>query len=199
VGRRRSPRRSRPGAPLPRNPFPTRFGRNRATWWAGPTALALAVVTFIHLGPSADAAVWAGLQVVLVALAAIDLQTRRLPNAITLPVAVTALVLRALFERSALVEVAVAGVAAFAAFWVVALITRGGLGMGDVKLAGMLGFVLGREVASALLVGVFAGGIWSLALLATRRAGMRSAIAYGPFLAFGGSAAILFTSPPSLV
>ena len=182
------------GAGLPR-----RLGRDRSTWWAGPVAVVLAVATFLHLGSDANAAVWALVQVVLVALAAIDVATRLLPNRITLPVSALAVVLRAADERSALVEVVIAGIAAFAVFLIIALLVRGGFGMGDVKLAAMLGFLLGKAVIPGLLLGVVAGGIWSAGLLLTRRAGMRSSIAYGPFLALGGALAILFSNPPPLV
>ena len=182
------------GAGLPR-----RLGRDRSTWWAGPVAVVLAVATFLHLGSDANAAIWAVVQVVLVALAAIDVATRLLPNRITLPVSALAVALRAADERSALLEVAVAGLAAFAAFYVLAILARGGFGMGDVKLAAMLGFLLGKAVLPALLLGVVAGGLWSAVLLLTRRAGMRSSIAYGPFLALGGALAILFSNPPPLV
>jgi len=166
---------------------------------AAVVAAALAAVTFVHLGRDANAALWATTQVVLVALAAIDIATRRLPNAITLPVAAAALVLRAAAERSSLAEVAIAGAAAFAVFYAIAVVARGGFGMGDVKLAGMLGFLLGRDVVPALAIGVGAAGLWALGLVLTRRAGLRSTLAYGPFLCLGGAAAILFWSPPALV
>ena len=71
--------------------------------------------------------------------------------------------------------------------------------MGDVKLAGMLGFLLGAKVLGALLFGVVIGGLWSVGLLATRRGGLRTSIAYGPFLTLGGVVAILFSNPPPLV
>ena len=177
-----------------------RTGRATASrWWPVPLAGVLAVVTFVHLGASADAAAWALVQVVLVALAAIDLATRRLPNVITLPTAAAALVLRALFERSELAQVAIAGAAAFAVFYVLAFVLRGGIGMGDVKLAGMLGCLLGAKVVPALAAGIFFGGVWAIALVAARRVTLRSSIAYGPFLALGGALAILFTNPPHLV
>ncbi|HEX4518271.1 MAG TPA: A24 family peptidase [Gaiellaceae bacterium] len=162
-------------------------------------ALVLAVVTFIHLGSDANAALWALVQVVLVALAAIDATSHRLPNVITLPTAAAALLLRVVFERSELVEVIVAGSVTFGAFLLLSILTRGGLGMGDVKLAAMLGFLLGYKVLGALTVGVFVGGIWSAGLLLTHRAGLRSTIAYGPFLALGGMFSILFASLPRLV
>jgi leader peptidase (prepilin peptidase)/N-methyltransferase len=163
-----------------------------------PVAAALAVVTFVYLGHDADSALWAVAQIVLVVLAAYDVESRRLPNLITLPAAAAAIALRTLFERSALVEILIAGFVSFAVFFALAALLRGGLGMGDVKLAGMLGFLLGRAVLPALAVGVIAGGIWGGILLATGRADRRTAIAYGPFLALGGALAILFSNPPAL-
>jgi leader peptidase (prepilin peptidase)/N-methyltransferase len=164
-----------------------------------PGAVALGVVTFVHLGSDADAALWAAVQAVLVGLAAIDIETRRLPNAITLPVSALALLFRAVDDRSDLAEVAIAGAAAFVLFYLLALALRGGLGMGDVKLAGMLGFLLGSKVIPALALGVVAGGLWAAVLVITRRAGLRSTIAYGPFLCLGGAVAILFSGPPPFV
>ena len=79
-----------------------------------------------------------------------------------------ALLLRVVFERSGLAEVAIAGIAAFAAF-LLALGLRGGIGMGDVKLAAMLGFLLGSEVVPALAAGILLGGVWAVALVAARR------------------------------
>ena len=173
--------------------------RDVAVWWSVPVAILLAVATFIHLGPSADAAAWACAQAILVVLSAYDIASRRLPNVITLPTAAAALVLRAIFNRSDLAEVAIAGAAAFVIFYVLALVLRGGLGMGDVKLVGMLGFLLGSSVIPALLIGVFAGGIWAIVLIVARKVTIRSTIAYGPFLAVGGMIAILAGSPPPLV
>jgi leader peptidase (prepilin peptidase) / N-methyltransferase len=169
------------------------------TWVAGIVALLLAGFTFVRLGRDVDAALWALVQILLVALARIDIATRRLPNSIQAPMALAAIVLRLLFERSSLLEVVLAGGAAFGVFLGVAILARGGFGMGDVKLAGTLGLLLGTQVVGALVVGILAGGVYSACLLATRRARLRSTLAYGPFLAFGGVLAILFTNPPPLV
>jgi len=167
--------------------------------WALPAGIALVIATIVRLGPGVDAAMFAAVQLVLVALAAVDLATRRLPNVITIPTALVAIALRAAFERSELAGAAVAGLGALLAFAVCSFLLRGGLGMGDVKLAAMLGFVLGSAVVPALMTGILAGGVASIALLATRRASWRSAIAYGPYLALGGAIAILAFHPPPLV
>jgi leader peptidase (prepilin peptidase) / N-methyltransferase len=162
------------------------------------TAAVLAVATIVRLGFSANAVAWALVQVVLVGIAAYDIANRRIKNAVTIPVSVIAVLLRAVFERSALVEVVVAGLVIFLVVLALSLVLRGGLGMGDVKLAGMLGFVLGWKVLPALFVGAIAGGIVGAALLA-RPGGRRSTMAYGPYLALGGAAAILLTHPPHLI
>jgi leader peptidase (prepilin peptidase) / N-methyltransferase len=169
------------------------------TRWAGGLAVVLAVATFIHLGADLDAAAWACAQVALVALAAIDIATRRLPNVITIPGVVIAVVLRVLFVRSELEEVVIAGAVAFGIFFVIAIALRGGFGMGDVKLAAMLGCLLGATVVSALALGIVTAGLVSLGLVATKRATLHSTIAYGPYLAFGGAVAILAFNHPSLV
>jgi leader peptidase (prepilin peptidase) / N-methyltransferase len=79
-----------------------------------------------------------------------------------------------------------------------ALVLRGGLGMGDVKLAGMLGFLLGEKVLPALFIGTIAGGAVGAYLL-TRSSARRATMAYGPYLALGGVLVILFSHPPKLI
>jgi leader peptidase (prepilin peptidase) / N-methyltransferase len=101
------------------------------------------------------------------------------------------------FERSELVEILIAGAGAFAFFLILALLTRGGLGMGDVKLAGLLGLLLGTAVAPALFVGTLAGGVASAALLARGRK-RGTTLAYGPYLCLGGAVAVLALHLPRL-
>jgi leader peptidase (prepilin peptidase)/N-methyltransferase len=163
-------------------------------------AIALVVATLARYRVNANGVSWAVVHVVLVVLAVYDLATRRLPNVITLPGALIAIAMRVAFERSALVEVVIAGVAAFLVFALLAIIRPGGLGMGDVKLAGMLGCFLGTAVVPGLLIGTLLGGVAAVALLAARsRATLNTHIAYGPYLAFGGAVAILGFHPPPLV
>jgi leader peptidase (prepilin peptidase)/N-methyltransferase len=165
--------------------------------WAVFGAVVLVVATVVRDGVSADAVAWAVVQVVLVGVAVYDFVNRRVKNAVTVPVSIVALALRAAFNRGDFVEVLVGGVVAFLAFFALALILRGGLGMGDVKLAGMLGFLLGEKVLAALFLGAIAGGVAGLIIL-TRSPGRRSTMAYGPYLALGAAAVILFSHPPAL-
>jgi leader peptidase (prepilin peptidase) / N-methyltransferase len=157
----------------------------------------LAVATVVVRGADADGICWAFVQVLFVALAAEDIRSRRIPNAVTAPAAVTAIALRAALERSELIEILIAGAGAFAFFLFLALLTRGGLGMGDVKLAGLLGLLLGTAVAPALLIGTVAGGVASVAMLARGRK-RGTTIAYGPYLCLGGAVAVLALNLPRL-
>jgi leader peptidase (prepilin peptidase)/N-methyltransferase len=175
------------------------WSRLGSPWWAPPAAIALVLGTMLRLGFGANGSAYAVVQVVLVGLAVVDLATRRLPNTITLPTSLLAIGLRAAFEDSQLGGAVVAGIVALLGFGVLSLLLRGGLGMGDAKLAGMLGFVLGSSVVPALVIGILGGGVAALALLVLGRARLGSAIAYGPYLVLGGAIAILAFHPPTLV
>ncbi len=146
-----------------------------------------------------EEAVFASLMVsTLLALAMIDIDTRRLPNSIVLPgTAVAALwviVLAALTSDGRLVvRAALCGAAAFALLFVIALVS-GGMGFGDVKLAAFIGILTGRFAwqltVSAILIAFIGGGLFAVVLLLTRRAGRKSAMPFGPALAFGAVAAL---------
>jgi len=129
-----------------------------------------------------------------VALAAIDLDLRTLPNRIVLPsypVLAVLLVPAALTADDGwrLVRAGLAGLAAFSFFLALALAYPDGMGYGDVKLAGLLGLVLGYLSWAAVLLGVFAGfllgALFSVGLIASRRGGRKTAVPFGPFLIAG--------------
>jgi leader peptidase (prepilin peptidase)/N-methyltransferase len=159
----------------------------------------LAGAALVRFGLTAHGFVWAAAELLLVFLACYDLVTRRVPNRLTLPAAVAAVVLRAAFVPSSLPWALGAGAAAFAFFLLVAILTRGGMGMGDVKLAGLIGLLLGKAALSALFLGILAGGLASLAVLLAGRRGRGYAIAYAPYLCLGAGIAILAFGPPALV
>jgi leader peptidase (prepilin peptidase)/N-methyltransferase len=172
---------------------------SRQTAAAVVVAGALVAATLARYGLRWNGAAWSAVQVVLVALAWVDLRERRLPNVVVLPLGLAAIVLRAAFERDELVEILVAGAVAFAAFLLLAVLVRGGLGMGDVKLAAAEGLLFGKEAVGALVLGVVLGGVAAALLLVTRRAGRRTTYAYGPYLVLGAAIAILALHPPPLV
>lgn len=157
-------------------------------------AIAVAVVAAKH-SPH-DVALGLGLVAVLVPVALIDFDHRIIPNKITAPAAALAVILGLATRPSGVPEqlIAGAGAAAFLLFFVLAY--PRGMGMGDVKLAGVLGLFLGRYVAIALLGGVLAGtiaGVVVMARLGVER-GRKTAVPFGPFLALGGLLA-LFAGP----
>jgi leader peptidase (prepilin peptidase)/N-methyltransferase len=129
-----------------------------------------------------------------VALAAIDLDTHRLPNAIVLPsyVVVAVLLTAASIvygDYSQLLRAAIGGAVLFAAYLVMALVYPGGMGFGDVKLAGLIGLLLAFLGWGSLVVGAFAafllGGIFGVALLLFRKANRKSGIPFGPWMLAG--------------
>ncbi len=128
----------------------------------------------------------------LIACAAIDIEHRILPNKLLLPGAVWAAVAAALVMRPELPELAIAGAAGFGALLLIALIQPRGMGMGDVKLTGMMGLYLGSSLIPALLVAFLAGSVAGAAVMVREGSGARKkAVPFGPFLALGGIAGLL--------
>lgn len=171
------------------------------------TAVAFVLVT-ARFGPAivdavdAPAAIAAGLELVAflvltamtIALALIDLDTKRLPNVLVAPALVVGIVLlgaAALVrgDLASLAGAAIGGAGLFAMYLILALVSRGGMGMGDVKLAAVLGLYLGFLGWGNLLVGAFAafvfGGVFGLVLMLVRRAGRKTAIPFGPWMILG--------------
>jgi leader peptidase (prepilin peptidase)/N-methyltransferase len=161
------------------------------------TALAFAAVV---LARGADSDLWAFLPftAVLVAVAGIDIDHRIVPNKIVLPAAVWALVTGVLLRADELPELLIAGSAAFAFLLLAALAYPSGMGMGDVKLAGVMGLFLGSAVAPALLVAFATGsavGVYTLAREGS--AARKKAVPFAPFLALGAFVGIV--AGPELV
>jgi leader peptidase (prepilin peptidase)/N-methyltransferase len=124
----------------------------------------------------------------LVPITLIDLDHRIIPNRITGPAAIAALIAIAALDTDFLVEAIIAGIAGGGFFFIAAVLYPRGMGMGDVKLAGMLGLYLGRAVAPAILVALIAGVVVGAAIMARQgmQEGRKAAVPFGPFLALGG-------------
>ena len=130
---------------------------------------------------------------VLIVLAVVDYRTRRLPNLIVLPAAGFVLAAQVFLDPARALEYVAAAAGASLFLLVPALLKPEGMGMGDVKLALLLGAVLGRSVVAALLIGLVAAGLVSAAILARNGwAARKTTIPLGPFLALGGLAALFF-------
>ena len=128
----------------------------------------------------------------LVPIAAIDLDVKRIPNAITGPAA--AIPIAALTDPSFIPEQLIAGAAATCFFLLPALISRKGMGMGDVKLAGVMGLYLGSAVAPAIMIALATGTLVGIAVILRNgvSSGRKTAVPFGPFLALGAVASIFF-------
>jgi leader peptidase (prepilin peptidase)/N-methyltransferase len=134
----------------------------------------------------------------LIAVAAIDLELKVIPNRLLLPAAGWGLVAAALVRLSDLPELAAWSAGAFAFFLAAALAYPAGMGMGDVKLAGVMGLYLGSSVAPAVLVALLSGSLVGLGVIAKQgAAGRKAGVPFGPFLALGGVVALL--AGPELV
>ncbi|MDY0910040.1 prepilin peptidase [Microbacterium sp. CFBP9034] len=145
-------------------------------------ALALVIVALLYFAA------------ISIVLTLIDLDTHRLPNSIVLPSYVVA---GALFtaaawlsgDWAALLTAAVGMAAMYALYFLLRLARPGGMGGGDVKLAGVIGIYLGWMGWGALAVGAFAafllGGVFGIALMLARRAGRKTAIPFGPWMILG--------------
>jgi leader peptidase (prepilin peptidase)/N-methyltransferase len=150
-------------------------------------SVALAVGCFIRFGVSGHALVGAIFAAALVLLTAIDLDRRLIPNVIVLPALAIVLILQIAFYPDRTLEWVLAALGAALFFFVPMLVYPAGMGMGDVKLAALLGAALGKAVAAAIFAGLIAAAAVALIVLAREGLGARKkAIAFGPFLAFGG-------------
>jgi len=129
---------------------------------------------------------------VLIVIAVVDLERRLVPNPIVLTAALYAVPAWLVVDPGALPEVLAAGAGAFTAFLLIALAYPAGMGMGDVKLAGVMGLYLGLEVIPSLLVAFLTGSIVGVAMIARGGMGERKkGVPFAPFLALGGLVGLL--------
>jgi leader peptidase (prepilin peptidase) / N-methyltransferase len=152
---------------------------------------ALAVACVAAFGLTAEAALAFGFCAVLVTLSVIDLQHRIVPNRIVLPAAAIVLAVHTLIEPSPAWALGALGGAGF--LFVAALVHPKGLGMGDVKLALLLGAMLGASVVVALFLGFVASLVPAIVLFARHGVAARKmGVPLVPFLSLGALVALFF-------
>ncbi|WP_232241560.1 prepilin peptidase [Kutzneria sp. 744] len=170
----------------------------RLRWIAAPVGVLLLVATALRI-PMPSLPAYLYFTAVAVLLAVIDIELRRLPNLIVLPsyAVVAALLAGSSLWRGEywpLARAGLGGVLLIVFFLVLATAQPAGIGLGDVKLAGLIGIALGYLSWTALLVGAFAGillgGIAAL-VLAARGRGRDVSLPYGPFLIAGALLGVL--------
>jgi leader peptidase (prepilin peptidase) / N-methyltransferase len=157
----------------------------------------LMALTVVVIGPNED--VWLGLAFVLllVPVTVIDLDFRIIPNKLMIAGTIAALAILALTRPDDIPEHLIAAVAAGGFLLIAAVAYPSGMGMGDVKLAFVMGLFLGREVGVAMLVALVAGSVVGIAIMARKgtQEGRKTAVPFGPFLALGGVVALLAGEP----
>jgi leader peptidase (prepilin peptidase)/N-methyltransferase len=153
------------------------------------TTAVLLAGCLLAFGISLHAAAAAVFCAALVVVTATDLSHRIVPNVVVLPAAAVVLALMTVAEPSA--QWAIAATAASGFLFAAALAYPSGMGMGDVKLALLMGAALGRTVSVALFLGMIAALVPSIVLLARHGAKARKmAIPFAPFLALGSVVAL---------
>ncbi len=156
------------------------------------TGVLYATTMLVLWGDAGEVALGLAFVTMLVAITLTDLERRIIPNKILLVGAIAGLALAVATDPGSLAERAIATAAAGGLLFAVALAYPRGMGMGDVKLAAVMGLYLGRSVAPALLIAFAAGSLVGLALIARHGAEARKqAVPFGPFLAFGGVVGLL--------
>ena len=154
------------------------------------TAL-LVAASFLAFGWSGESFVAAFFCATLVTISATDVSHRIVPNVIVLPAAAIVLAAMTVLEPSAEWALGAFGAALF--LFLAALAYPKGMGMGDVKLALLLGAMLGRTVSVALMLGMFAALVPAAVLFVRHGSAARKmAIPFAPFLSFGGIVALFF-------
>jgi leader peptidase (prepilin peptidase)/N-methyltransferase len=168
-----------------RVPAPSRHVPARALAVGG----AAGALALLRHGTGPHGILAAALLVVLAALAAVDLRARVVPNRIVGPAIAATLAWQLAFFPGRWMEWVLAGLGGAAFMLLPSLVRPGAVGMGDVKLAALLGLALGRDVIGALLICFIAGGVVAAVQLGRGRRG--AAMPYAPFLALGASVVLL--------
>jgi leader peptidase (prepilin peptidase) / N-methyltransferase len=143
-------------------------------------------------GADQDAVLGLVLVLLLAPITLIDLDHQIIPNRLTLIGAVTAPLIVAVTDPAALPEHLIAGAAAGGFFELAVLAYPRGMGMGDVKLAAVLGLFLGTAVGPAIFIALVSGTLVGAVVIARKgaREGRKTAVPFGPFLALGGVVAL---------
>jgi leader peptidase (prepilin peptidase)/N-methyltransferase len=154
--------------------------------------LLFAATVLVYRHDAAEAAIGLVFVTVLAVVTLTDLEQRIIPNKVLIAGAVICLAIALPTDPAGVPERLIAAAAAGGIFFLVALAYPAGMGLGDVKLAAMMGLFLGRAVGPAVLVALLAGSLVGVALLARHGPQARKmAIPFGPFLALGGIVGLL--------
>jgi len=165
----------------------------------------LLALAYWHYGLTAEFAISSFYFYLFIVIAIIDLEHRLILNKIVYPAAVVALIIAVFFPPpgifgfslpwpwAGIANSVIGGAIGFAILLIPTLVSRGGMGWGDVKMAALIGLVAGFQlVFVALLMGIILGGLVASVLLLLRIKKRKEAIPFGPFLSLATIATLLF-------
>jgi leader peptidase (prepilin peptidase)/N-methyltransferase len=154
--------------------------------------LLYAATVVVLWGEPGEVALGLAFVTTLTAITLTDLEQRIIPNKILMVAAIAGVVIVIVSDPGSFGERAIAAAAAGGLLFIAALAYPKGMGLGDVKLAAVMGLFLGRNVAPAILVALLAGSLVGLGMMARHGSAARKmAIPFGPFLALGGIVGLL--------
>lgn len=154
---------------------------------------AMLATAYVAFGLTGDFVVAAALLPVLLVVTAIDLQHQVIPDVITLPGIVAGLGANLAIGHVSWLDCLIGTVVGGGLFMVIILVSRGGMGGGDMKLGAMLGAFLGwKALLFALFAAIVLGGVVGVAALVSGLRGRKDPIPFGPFLAAGGAMALFW-------
>jgi len=183
----------------------------RRVFWVELSSGLFFAFTLWHYGLSAEFALNAFYFCLFLVLGLIDLDHKLILNKIIYPASVVALIISisvsafrgtfttAIFYNVVLppgiINAVIGGASGFVLLLIVAIVSRGGMGWGDVKMAMLIGLITGFPmVFSALLMGIILGGLAAAFLLLTKRKKRKEVIPFGPFLALATMVTVLWGS-----
>ncbi len=156
-------------------------------------ALGLVAGAGMRYRTAGETAVVAVYIAVLVTCAATDLMSFRVPNVVTYPAALFAFLAAAFMPHGDLREALIGGALSAGFMLIVLVVSRGGMGLGDVKLSVFVGLALGWPlVGDSLFLMALAGGVVAVVLLATGLRSRKDPIPYAPFISGAAIAVILW-------
>lgn len=154
----------------------------------GTTAFLFAVAALRYGDEPGNMLIIAGYAAALIVCTGTDVLAYRVPNVITYPAIVAAIIVGSFMPDASMRNMWAGGLIVGGTFLAMSIATRGGMGMGDVKLAFFVGFALGLVFGVfAMLITAIAGGVIAVLLMLTRIRDRRDPIPYAPFIAMGAT------------
>lgn len=151
------------------------------------------MLLFWLYGLSAELGVLIVYTCLFITIFVIDLEQGLILNKLTYPAMIFALATVPLRADLTVIDSLIGGGIGLVLLLLVVVISRGGMGWGDVKMAGLMGLATGYPIIFvALLTGIILGGLFAIGLVLFRRRGRKDTIPFGPFLAIGAMIALLW-------